>query len=69
MKLCGLGCLLGIVAYWYFLPYQAYLGLVGAGSLLGPILANIVALVLLTLIGIPVTGLLAFFGIVLLVED
>lgn len=69
IKLCGIGCLLGIVAYWFFLPYQAYLGLVGAGSLLGPIIANLAALVLLTIIGIPVTWVLLATGFVLLAED
>jgi hypothetical protein len=48
-------CFLGIVAYWYFLPYQFYLGLISAGSSWGLIITDLVLLVTTIIIGIPIT--------------
>jgi len=61
--LVGLLCFLGIVSYWYFLPYQFWLRLVGAGSLWGPILGNLIMFLITTLIGIPLTVFLGVVGL------
>lgn len=68
-KLVGLLCFAGIVAYWFFLPYQSYLALNNAGNLLGPIVANLLMFGLLVLVGLGVTTILGIFGFMLLVAD
>lgn len=61
-KLLGLLCFAGIVAYWYFLPYQSYLALMNAGNLIGPIVGSLIIFIVLTLVGIIVTIILALLA-------
>lgn len=65
-KLAGLLCFAGILAYWYFLPYQSYLTVMNAGNLLGPIVVGLTLFFLLTAVGIAVTVILAVLGFVLI---
>jgi hypothetical protein len=61
-------CFLGIIAYWYFLPYQFYLGLINAGSSWGLIIANLVLFVITIIIGLPITVIL-FILMLIVLED
>lgn len=54
-KLVGMLCFAGIVAYWYFLPYQSYLALNNARNILGPVAANLAVLIILAIVGVPIT--------------
>jgi len=64
-RLLGLLLVAGFVLYWYFLPYQAFLGLIGAGNMWGPIIANTLALCVTGIIGLCLIPML-LIGIVLL---
>jgi hypothetical protein len=59
-------CFLGIVAYWYFLPYHFYIGLIDASSSLGAILANLVLLIITVIVGIPITIILFMLMLIIL---
>lgn len=65
--LIGLLCFAGILAYWYFIPYQVFLGINNAGNLWGPIIANTFVFIISLIAGIILTALLVFVGVVALV--
>jgi len=51
-KLLGALCLLGVAAYWYLVPYQLFLALLGAGGALGPVVAYLAAFAVASLVGV-----------------
>jgi hypothetical protein len=67
--LVGLLCFLGIIAYWYFLPYRFWLGLISPSSTLGAILGNFLILIITMFVGILVTVVLGFVGLIIWLED
>jgi hypothetical protein len=65
IRLLGILCYLGIVAYWYFVPYQVYLGLINTTKVWTGV-GDTVILVVSIIIGIVITILVGVVGIALL---
>lgn len=64
----GVGSWALIIGYWYFCPYAIYLSLIDA-SAVGAVVGHAISLVILTILGFPVTYILFKLGWLLTLGD
>lgn len=66
--LFGVACIVGIILYWYFIPYQCFLALQSSNNLLGLVIANTLLVIATGIIGAVLTIVLGIIVLAILTD-